>query len=41
MTAQSNNGVVVTRDSRRLIAGKAMVDFYGNATGNVLHRVLR
>jgi hypothetical protein len=24
--------VVVTRDSRRLIAGKAMVDFYGNAT---------
>jgi hypothetical protein len=26
--------VVVIRDSRRLIAGTAMVDFYGHATGN-------
>ena len=33
--AQSNNGVVVIRDSGRLISGTAMVDFYGDATGNL------
>jgi hypothetical protein len=34
LPSRPNNGVVVIRDSRRLIAGTAMVDFYGNATGN-------
>jgi hypothetical protein len=31
---QYHHGVVVIRVSRRLIAGAAMVDFYGDATGS-------